>query len=83
MAGGLPSRHVKPLKTPDGPPHDLGQFYILIDPASGQSFYSQFEQIAEGVALDDGARMPGQGKKYGLFTEVSEGLWNLVLELSS
>ena len=37
--GRVISRDVKPLKVPEGPSHDLGQFYNLIDPASGQAFY--------------------------------------------
>ncbi len=27
MTGGVLSRDVKPLKAPEGPPHDLGQYY--------------------------------------------------------
>ena len=32
MTGGVVSRDVKPLKAPDGPPHDLGQYYLVMDP---------------------------------------------------
>ena len=28
LTGGVISRNVKLLKAPEGPPHDLGQFYI-------------------------------------------------------
>ena len=31
LTGGVVSRDVKPLKVPDGPPHDLGQYYLLMD----------------------------------------------------
>ena len=55
MAGGVVSREVKPLKAPEGAPHDLGQYYILLDPASGQAFYDRLAQVAAGVALDEGS----------------------------
>jgi (2R)-3-sulfolactate dehydrogenase (NADP+) len=34
LTGSVSSRDVKGLKAPDGPPHGLGQFYILIDPGA-------------------------------------------------
>ncbi len=33
LTGGRLSIDVPPLKTPEGPPHDLGQFYVVIDPS--------------------------------------------------
>lgn len=62
MTGGVVSRDVKPLKAPEGPPHDLGQYYMLMDPGASPVFFDRLAQVAEGVALDEGARMPGQGK---------------------
>ncbi|MDU8929342.1 Ldh family oxidoreductase [Alisedimentitalea sp. MJ-SS2] len=62
MTGGVVSRDVKPLKAPEGPPHDLGQYYLLMDPGTSPEFFDRLAQVAEGVALDEGARMPGQGK---------------------
>ena len=38
MTGSVLSRDVKPLKAPEGPPHDLGQFYLLIDPGFSDAF---------------------------------------------
>jgi (2R)-3-sulfolactate dehydrogenase (NADP+) len=83
MTGGLASRDVNPLKAPHGAPHDLGQFYILIDPASGHAFYDRLAQVAEGVALDDGARMPGQGKQPAKIVDVQDQVWELVKDLAS
>jgi len=83
MTGGVASRDVKPLKAPQGAPHDLGQFYILIDPASGQAFYDRLAQVAEGVALDEGARMPGQSKQPSEIVDVQDQVWELVTGLAS
>ena len=83
MTGGVVSREVKPLKAPEGLPHDLGQYYILIDPTFGSAFYDRLAQVAEGVALDEGARMPGQGKQPSEIVHVQDQLWELVKHLAS
>ncbi|MDT8328517.1 MAG: Ldh family oxidoreductase, partial [Roseovarius sp.] len=82
MTGGLVSRDVKPLKAPEGAPHDLGQYYLLMDPDTSGVFYDRLAQVAEGVALDEGARMPGQGKRDADSVEVSDALWVQVAALA-
>ena len=62
LTGGVLSHQVKPLKAPDGPPHDLGQYYLLIDPGVSDVFDSRMADLAYAVAKDPGARMPGQGR---------------------
>jgi len=81
MTAGVVSRDVKPLKAPEGAPHDLGQYYLLMDPDTSGAFYDRLAQIAEGVALDEGARMPGQGKREADPVEVPDTLWSQVAEL--
>ena len=75
MTGGVVSRDVKPLKAPEGPPHDLGQYYLLIDPSASGDFFARLEQVAEGVALDEGARMPGQGKAEADPVALEDAVW--------
>ena len=75
MTGGVVSRDVKPLKAPDGPPHDLGQYYMLMDPGASPAFYDRLAQVAEGVAMDEGARMPGQGKAGLDPVPLEEAVW--------
>lgn len=84
MAGGVISRDVKPLKAPEGPPHDLGQYYLLIDPGAGAAFFERFSALAEAVAEDAGrgARMPGQGRRLADPVEVEDAVWAQVLALS-
>jgi (2R)-3-sulfolactate dehydrogenase (NADP+) len=82
MTGGVASRDVKPLKTPEGPPHDLGQYYLLIDPDLSPAFYDRLAQVAEGVACDDGARMPGQGKQARDPVDLEDAVWRQVLDLA-
>jgi len=62
MTGGTLSKDVKPLLVPEGPPHDLGQFYIIIDPSASNDFFTRIQTLADAIAQDEGARMPGRNK---------------------
>jgi len=75
MTGSTPSRHVKPLKAPDGAPHDLGQYFILIDPAVQPGFAAAVAGLAEAVSQDAGGRLPGQGKAVEDPVHVPDDLW--------
>ena len=75
MTGGVISRDVKPLKAPEGPPHDLGQYYLLIDPANAPAFFDRLASVAEGIAQDEGARMPGQGKQEQDPVQLEDAVW--------
>ncbi len=76
MTGGVASIDVNPLKAPEGPPHDLGQYYLLIDPGTSEAFGARLAQVAEAVAQDAGARMPGQGKAPMKRVIVDAALWS-------
>ena len=82
MTGGTVSRNVKPLKAPIGAPHDLGQYYLLIDPDVSSAFFDRMALVAEGVALDLGARMPGQNTQAAEQVEVDDHLWEMVRKLA-
>jgi len=82
MTGSVTSQQVKPLKAPDGPPHDLGQFYLIIDPSAAPGFAQTVKQVAEAVAVDEGARMPGQGRVLADPVTVDPAAWDLALKLA-
>ena len=75
MTGSVVSRDVNPLKAPEGPPHDLGQYYLLMDPGVSPEFYERVQQVAAGVAMDEGARMPGQNKQEQDPVSLEEAVW--------
>ncbi|WP_299297727.1 Ldh family oxidoreductase [uncultured Tateyamaria sp.] len=83
LAGGVLSRDVKPLKAAEGPPHDLGQFYILIDPSTSDSFGARLSALSEIVAQDDGARLPGQHRVVSDPVDVDDAAWAQALELAA
>ncbi len=82
MTGGVASQDVNPLKAPEGPPHDLGQYYLLIDPDMSPAFYDRLAQIVEAVAEDEGTRMPGQGKCEADPVDLEDAIWQQVQDLA-
>jgi len=84
MTGCRLSVDVPPLKTPEGPPHDLGQFYVVVDPDgySGADFHERLRALGESIASQPGARLPGAGKSPSDPVEVEDELWARLLELS-
>lgn len=83
MTGGVASLDVKPLKAPEGPPHDLGQYYMLIDPGTSSAFHDRLTQVAEAVAADSDGRVPGSGKRQTDPVEVADAVWESILKLSA
>ncbi|MFK7941040.1 MAG: Ldh family oxidoreductase [Roseovarius sp.] len=82
MTGGVASRDVKPLKAPEGPPHDLGQYYLLMDPDLSGVFFDRLAHVADGVACDEGARMPGQSKQENDPVDLEDAVWAQLQELA-
>jgi (2R)-3-sulfolactate dehydrogenase (NADP+) len=83
MTRGVNSPDVKGLKVAEGPPHDLGQFYLLLDPGSyGDHFSARFALLSGAIAAQDGARIPGANRRKCTEVEVPDALWALVLSLA-
>ncbi len=82
LTGSLASQDVAPLKAPEGAPHDLGQFYLLIDPGMSDHFATRLARVAEGVAANEGARMPGQERVLADAVDVPDALWAQVQGLA-
>ncbi|MFK7879757.1 Ldh family oxidoreductase [Roseobacter sp.] len=82
MTGSVLSKNVKPLKAPDGPPHDLGQFYILIDPGASSVFDAHVMALQTAATQDAGARLPGQHRQMREEVEVDDRTWTRLLQLA-
>ena len=83
MTGSVLSRDVKPLKAPDGPPHDLGQFYMLIDPGTSDAFGARLAALSEAVAQDPGGRLPGQNRAINDPAVLDPKAWEQAQKLAS
>ena len=79
LTGSNRSVDVPPLKTPEGAPHDLGQYYIVIDPvAHDPGFADQLVALAATIAADPGARLPGADRPTIAEVDVPDELWELI-----
>lgn len=75
MTGSRAAPDIAPLKAPEGEPHDIGDYYLLIDPGMSGAFHDRFARIAEMVAMDEGARIPGAGRQGTDPVEVDDAAW--------
>ncbi len=83
MTGSALSRDVKPLKASEGAPHDLGQYYLIIDPSAQSDFGEKIQTLAAHIAQDEGARMPGQNKVAMDPVDVGDDTWKQITGLAN
>ena len=84
MTGSVNSLDVQGLKAPDGPPHNLGQFYILIDPAAHSgTLADRIARVANVMAEDMPARIPGSQHKKLESVTVEPAFWQSIEALSA
>lgn len=78
LTGGRLSRDVASLKAPDGEPHDLGQYFLLIDPTTSETFADRLAGLIAEVDADGSGRLPGRGRGSSDTVDVPDALWNTV-----
>ncbi|KIN71649.1 Ldh family oxidoreductase [Sulfitobacter guttiformis] len=82
MTGSVLSRDVKPLKAATGTPHDLGQYYLIIDPSVSHDFGEKVQELAAHIGQDEAARMPGRNKQVMDPVDVGADTWALIETLA-
>lgn len=70
------------VKTPEGAPHDIGDYYLLMDPGLSGAFFDRLAQVSTAVARDAGARMPGQARAVVDPVTVDPDAWRLAQRLA-
>ena len=85
MTGSVNSLDVKAIKAKDGPPHDLGQFYILLDPGtySGNAFWQRISRLSDAVNEQENARLPGANRILPDEVSIDAALWQKVQKLAA
>lgn len=84
MTGSVNSVDVSGLKVAKGKPHDLGQFYILMDPgAHSDAFFDRFARLAGAIDADPGARLPGAARRSLNPVSVDDALWDKLTALAA
>ncbi len=84
LTGTNASVDVPALKAPEGPPHDLGQFYLVIDPDTyGRHNLSRIISILEAELSDQpNARLPGSARQPLEAVDVESDLWDKIIGLA-
>lgn len=82
MTGSRASVDIEPLKASEGTPHDIGEYYLLIDPGASDSFAARLAQVTQAVGRDPGARLPGQSRVPMDPVDVDPAAWSQALSLA-
>ena len=85
VTGSVNSVDSSALKAPEGKPHNLGQFYFLLDPEvfSGGEFWQRLDTLAEAVNAQPGARLPGSKQRSVNEVSIEIAVWKKTQELAS
>ena len=85
ITGSVNSVDVKGLKVPEGEPHNLGQFYFLMDPeaVSGDAFWQRLSTLTDAVSEQEGARLPGANRVLPEDVSIDKKLWEFTLGLAA
>ena len=83
FTGSIASADVSPLKAPEGPPHDLGQTYLIIDPTThNPNFHNQISALQAAVDAQQGARLPGSRFTMPSEVDLPDAQWVELLKLA-
>ena len=84
VTGSVNSLDVAGLKVPEGKPHDLGQFYFLVDPTaiSGDAFWDRITRLSDAVDAQPGARLPGTKTPEVSEVKIEKSVWLLAQALA-
>ncbi|MDA4847853.1 Ldh family oxidoreductase [Hoeflea poritis] len=85
VTGSRLSINTQLLKAPEGKPHHLGQFFLVLDPGIiGQSeFWTSLEVFCDAVESQAKCRLPGSGKADIAEITLPDKLWQTCLGLLS
>lgn len=85
ITGSVNSLDVEGIKKPEGAPHNLGQFYFLVDPqsVSGDVFWERIARLSDAVEEQEGARLPGSLRMTVTEVTIDEGVWQLAQGLAA
>lgn len=83
LTGSVSSLNVKGLKAADGPPHRLGQTYLLIDPGVSEGWEARIETLLSEAAQDPHVRIPGAPRRETTTVAVAPELWTRVTALAT
>jgi (2R)-3-sulfolactate dehydrogenase (NADP+) len=84
VTGSSMSIDTNSLKNAAGKPHNVGQFYFLMDPEvfAGHLFWSQLNRLTGAVEIQPNSRLPGLKFSTDEFVSIELNLWQSIIELA-
>ena len=84
VTGSVNSIHSGALKAPEGKPHNLGQFYFIIDPQTHtESFWQSLDALTDAVEAQPESRLPGRQRTTVTEVTIETAVWEQTLALAS
>ncbi len=85
VTGSVNSVHSGALKAPQGKPHNLGQFYFIVEPEvfSGEQFWQRIDTLSEAVECQPGARLPGSQREIVNEVTIESDVWDKAVSLAN
>ena len=84
VTGSVNSIHSGALKAPEGKPHNLGQFYFIIDPQTHtDSFWQSLDALTDAVEAQPESRLPGRQRTTVTEVTIETAVWEQTLALAS
>lgn len=85
VTGSVNSLDVSAIKAPEGRPHNLGQFYFMVDPTavSGDAFWDRLGRLSDAVDEQPGARLPGSKTQDVTEVTIAASVWEQAQTLAS
>ena len=76
MTGATLGKDASPFSGTAGGPPKTGQFFIAIDPGatSGGAFADRLSALVQAIRVQDGAHLPGDGRKSKRLTARADGV---------
>lgn len=84
FTGSAMSLDTPSLAAPEGPPHGLGLFCLVLDPGAiaGAQFHHTLGRLQDALESQPGARLPGRRARAGDCLTVDGALWRQALSLA-
>lgn len=84
FTGSAMSLDTPSLAAPEGPPHSLGLFCLVLDPSAiaGAQFHHTLGRLQDAIESQPGARLPGTRARAGECLTVDGALWRQALSLA-
>jgi len=85
VTGSVNSVDSGALKIPEGKPHNIGQFYFIVDPQvyAGDHFWQRLDTLTDAVEEQPNARLPGRQRTSVTEVTIESKVWEQAQSLAA